>query len=77
MFHADNAYFYPAVEIVSYRLRTNTCSDTAFRGFGGPQGMLGAERLMDHVAHALGLDPVEVRRRNFYDREPGPRSVTP
>ncbi|TVQ54227.1 MAG: xanthine dehydrogenase molybdopterin binding subunit [Rhodobacteraceae bacterium] len=77
MFHADNAYFYPAVEIVSYRLRTNTCSDTAFRGFGGPQGMLGAERLMDHIAHALGLDPVEVRRRNFYDRQAGARSVTP
>jgi xanthine dehydrogenase large subunit len=77
MFHADNAYFYPAVEIVSYRLRTNTVSATAFRGFGGPQGMLGAERMMDHIAHDLGLDPLEVRRRNFYDRTPGARSVTP
>ena len=67
MFHADNCYFYPAVEIVSYRLRTNTVSNTAFRGFGGPQGMLAAERMIDHVAHALGLDPLEVRRRNYYD----------
>jgi xanthine dehydrogenase large subunit len=77
MFHADNAYFYPAVEIESYRLRTNTVSNTAFRGFGGPQGMLGAERMMEHVAHTLGLDPLTVRRRNFYDREPGARSITP
>ena len=77
MFHADNAYYYPAAEIVSYRLRTNTVSDTAFRGFGGPQGMLGAERLMDHIAHDLGLDPLVVRQRNFYDAQPGARSVTP
>lgn len=77
MFHADNAYYYPAAEIVSYRLRTNTVSDTAFRGFGGPQGMLGAERLMDHIAHDLGLDPLLVRQRNFYDAQPSARSVTP
>jgi xanthine dehydrogenase large subunit len=77
MFHADNAYFYPAVEIVSRRCKTNTVSNTAFRGFGGPQGMLGAEVMIEHVAHALGLDPLAVRRRNFYDRAPGARSVTP
>ncbi len=66
MLHADNAYWLPAVRIVSHRLRTNTQSATAFRGFGGPQGMLGIERVMDHVAHALGRDPLEVRRINFY-----------
>ena len=67
MFHADNAYFIPAVEIVSYRCRTNTVSDTAFRGFGGPQGLVACERILDQVAHALKLDPLEVRKRNFYD----------
>ncbi len=66
MLHADNAYWLPAVRIVSHRLRTNTQSATAFRGFGGPQGMVGIERVMDHVAHALGRDPLAVRRVNFY-----------
>jgi xanthine dehydrogenase large subunit len=66
MLHADNAYFLPAVRIESHRLKTHTQSATAFRGFGGPQGMVGIERLMDHVAHELGLDPLAVRRRNFY-----------
>ncbi len=66
MLHADNAYWLPAVRIESHRLRTNTQSATAFRGFGGPQGMIGVERVMDHVAHALGLDPLAVRRTNYY-----------
>ena len=66
MLHADNAYFLPAVRITSHRLRTNTCSHTAFRGFGGPQGMVGIERVMDHIAHALRADPLEVRRANYY-----------
>ncbi len=66
MLHADNAYFLPAVRIESHRLRTNMCSATAYRGFGGPQGMLGVERVMDHIAHALGLDPLAVRKANFY-----------
>ncbi|CTQ49573.1 xanthine dehydrogenase molybdopterin binding subunit [Jannaschia donghaensis] len=66
MLHADNAYDIPAMSIESWRLRTNTQSATAFRGFGGPQGMLGIERVMDHVAHAVGRDPLEVRRANFY-----------
>jgi len=66
MLHADNAYFLPAVRIESHRLKTHTQSATAFRGFGGPQGMVGIERVMDHVAHELGLDPLEVRKRNFY-----------
>ncbi|WP_299968400.1 xanthine dehydrogenase molybdopterin binding subunit [uncultured Roseobacter sp.] len=66
MLHADNAYFLPAVRITSHRLRTNTQSATAFRGFGGPQGMLGIERVMDHIAMHLARDPLEIRRVNFY-----------
>ncbi|NIP75231.1 MAG: molybdopterin-dependent oxidoreductase, partial [Xanthomonadales bacterium] len=62
MFHADNAYYLPAAEIISYRLRTNTVSDTAFRGFGGPQGMMGIERVIDEIAFSLGRDPLDVRR---------------
>lgn len=58
MLHADNAYLLENVRIESHRLRTNTQSATAFRGFGGPQGMVGIERVMDHVAHALGRDPL-------------------
>jgi xanthine dehydrogenase large subunit len=66
MLHADNCYHLPNIRIESHRLKTNTQSATAFRGFGGPQGMLGVERVMDHVAHALRLDPLAVRRANFY-----------
>ncbi|CUH78159.1 xanthine dehydrogenase molybdopterin binding subunit [Tropicibacter naphthalenivorans] len=66
MLHADNAYHLTDVRIESHRLRTNTQSATAYRGFGGPQGMLGIERVMDHVAHTLGRDPLEVRVANYY-----------
>lgn len=74
MFHADNAYFYPALRIHSRRLRTNTVSNTAFRGFGGPQGMVFAERLMETIALRTGRDALDVRKRNFYTRH---RDVTP
>ncbi len=74
MFHADNAYYYPEVRIHSRRVRTDTVSNTAFRGFGGPQGMLFAERIMDAIAIRLGLDPLTVRKRNLY--RPG-RDTTP
>ena len=74
MFHADNAYHYPAVRLHSRRVRTDTVSNTAFRGFGGPQGTLFAERMMDAIAITLGLDPLAVRKRNLY--APG-RDVTP
>ncbi len=74
MFHADNCYWLPAVEIVSHRLRTHTVSNTAFRGFGGPQGMMAIERVMDAIAAHLGLDPLRVRQANLYG--PG-RDVTP
>ena len=66
MLHADNAYLLEHARIESHRLKTNTQSATAFRGFGGPQGMVGIERVMDHIAHHLGRDPLEVRRANYY-----------
>ena len=66
MLHADNCYWLPAIRIESHRLKTNTASATAFRGFGGPQGMVGIERVMDHIAHVLKREPLEVRRANFY-----------
>ncbi|VAW11336.1 Xanthine dehydrogenase, molybdenum binding subunit [hydrothermal vent metagenome] len=66
MFHADNGYYLDHVRIRSYRCKTNTQSNTAFRGFGGPQGMVGIERVMDEIAFALGRDPLAVRRANFY-----------
>jgi xanthine dehydrogenase large subunit len=75
LFHCDNAYFYPAVKAVSAPLYTNTVSNTAFRGFGGPQGMLGAERVIEEVAYATGKDPLQIRRRNFYGN--GSRNITP
>lgn len=70
MLHADNAYLLPAARITSHRLKTNMQSATAYRGFGGPQGMLGIERVMDHVAHALRKDPADVRRVNYYAAAP-------
>ncbi|MEJ8475922.1 xanthine dehydrogenase molybdopterin binding subunit [Roseibium algae] len=74
MFHADSSYFYPDAVIRSRRLKTDTCSNTAFRGFGGPQGMLSAERMIDAIAITLGKDPLEIRKLNFYDAD---RNLTP
>jgi xanthine dehydrogenase large subunit len=74
MFHAANAYHLPASRIATTRLKTNTVSNTAFRGFGGPQGMLAIERTMDAIAHATGRDPLDVRKANLY--RPG-SNVTP
>ncbi len=65
-FHADGSYFYPTCRIVTRRMRTNTVSNTAFRGFGGPQGNLFAERMMDHIAYSIGRDPLDVRKANIY-----------
>jgi xanthine dehydrogenase large subunit len=74
MFHTDNSYYYPHVRILSKRVKTDTVSNTAFRGFGGPQGMVFAERLLDQIAILRGEDPLDVRKRNFY----GPaRDITP
>ena len=66
MFHADNGYYLPAARIVTKRTKTHTVSNTAFRGFGGPQGMMAVERLIDDIAWLLGLDPLDVRKRNLY-----------
>ena len=75
MFHCDNAYYLPAADINGLRCRSNTVSNTAFRGFGGPQGMMAAETLMDHIAYHLNKDPLEIRKLNFYgDTE---RNITP
>jgi len=64
--HFDNAYWLPNVAMHGYCARTNTQSNTAFRGFGGPQGALAIEMILDSVARRLGLDPLLVRQRNFY-----------
>ena len=66
MLHSDNCYFLPNVSILSFRCKTNTVSNTAFRGFGGPQGMLGIEAVIDDVARHLRKDPLDVRKANFY-----------
>ncbi|MBI2375562.1 MAG: xanthine dehydrogenase molybdopterin binding subunit [Deltaproteobacteria bacterium] len=75
LFHLDNAYSIPALRFSGRVMRTNTVSNTAFRGFGGPQGMMVIERIMNEAAARLELDPAEVRRRNYY-RE-APRDLTP
>lgn len=66
MFHCDNAYYYPAAQVAGHRCKTHTVSNTAYRGFGGPQGLLTAEYMMDHIAYTLGKDPLQVRLANLY-----------
>ena len=73
--HFDNAYWLPDVAMGGYCARTNTQSNTAFRGFGGPQGALAIEMILDDVARRLGRDALDVRRANFYGVEE--RNVTP
>lgn len=63
---SDNTYFLEHATVNSYRCKSNTVSATAFRGFGGPQGALGIEHVIDEIAYSLGKDPLEVRRANFY-----------
>jgi xanthine dehydrogenase large subunit len=75
VFHADNAYWLPDVAIHSHRCRTNTVSYTAFRGFGGPQGMFAIEAVIEAIAQALGRDPLDVRLVNLYGTTE--RNVTP
>ena len=74
VFHTDNAYFLADVEIASYRCKTNTQSHTAFRGFGGPQGVIVIEAILGDIARYLALDPLDVRLRNLYGVED--RNVT-
>jgi xanthine dehydrogenase large subunit len=66
LFHLDNAYYIPAVRFTGRVAKTNVTSHTAFRGFGGPQGMLVTEEILDRIARRLGLPPEVVRERNFY-----------
>ena len=73
MFHSDNAYSLGQARVVGHRCKTHTVSNTAFRGFGGPQGMMIIERAMDDIARHLDMDPLDVRKRNLYG--PG-RDVT-
>ena len=73
--HFDNAYFLPDVDILALAGKTNTQSNTAFRGFGGPQGAIAIEYILDNVARELGRDPLDVRKANFYGTTD--RNVTP
>ncbi|MDP3651479.1 MAG: xanthine dehydrogenase molybdopterin binding subunit [Rhodoferax sp.] len=69
IFHSDNAYFLEDVEIASYRCKLNTQSHTAFRGFGGPQGVILIESILGDIARHLQMDPLDVRLRNLYEVE--------
>jgi xanthine dehydrogenase large subunit len=75
LFHSDNAYYLPAVHLFGRPVRTNLPSNTAFRGFGGPQGMFMVEEVLNRAAEKLGLDPAVVRERNLY--RAAPANVTP
>lgn len=66
MFHADNSYFLADCDIAGYRCQTNKVSHTAFRGFGGPQGMMIAEAMIEKIARKVGEDPLTIRKRNLY-----------
>jgi xanthine dehydrogenase large subunit len=75
MMHADNCYYLDNVTITSHRCKTHTVSNTAFRGFGGPQGMMAIEYVIDEIARHLGKDPLAIRKVNFYGRRE--RNITP
>ncbi len=75
VFHVDNAYFLADVDIASYRVKTHTQSHTAFRGFGGPQGVIVIETILGEIARQLKLDPLAVRRHNLYDAANTPNAT--
>jgi len=75
MMHADNAYYIPNIHISGRAWKTNLPSNTAFRGFGGPQGMVGIETIIDRIARMLKKDPAEIRFKNFYGTDD--RNLTP
>ena len=75
MFHIDNCYYLPAVRVRGHRVKTHTVSNTAFRGFGGPQGILVIENIIEQIATVTGIDPLKIRERNFYGAE-GNRNTT-
>ena len=68
LLHIDNAYFIPNLEVQNYLCKTNTSSSTAFRGFGGNQGMMAIENIIDNISRHLGKDPSEIRKINFYKK---------
>ena len=69
LLHIDNAYYLENVLVENYLCKTNTASNTAFRGFGGNQGMMAIENIIDHIANSLKKDSAEIRRRNFYQKK--------
>ena len=75
LFHTDNAYFLPNATIRGFLCKTNTASNTAFRGFGGPQGMLAIENIIEEIAMNIGVDPIEIRKINYYQKDTN--NVTP
>ncbi|MDA7956915.1 MAG: xanthine dehydrogenase molybdopterin binding subunit [Gammaproteobacteria bacterium] len=75
MFHGDNSYYLPHATIDGLRCKTHTVSNTAFRGFGGPQGMIAMEALIDEIAFTLGADPLDIRKKNLYGG--AGRNITP
>ena len=74
LLHIDNAYFIPNLEVQNYLCKTNTATSTAFRGFGGNQGMMAIENIIDNISRYLGKDPSEIRKINFYKKNS--RNVT-
>ena len=68
LLHIDNAYYLSDVSVENYLCKTNTSSSTAFRGFGGNQGMMVIENIIDNVARFLRRDPAEIRKINFYQK---------
>ena len=75
LFHADNTYFIPNATFKGFLCKTNTASNTAFRGFGGPQGMLTIENIVEEIANNMGTDPLNIRQVNYYQKESN--NVTP
>jgi xanthine dehydrogenase large subunit len=69
LLHIDNAYYLENIIVENYLCKTNTASNTAFRGFGGNQGMMAIENIIDNIANSLKKDPAEIRRRNFYQKK--------
>jgi len=76
LLHIDNCYYLPNVSVVGHRCKTHTQSSTAFRGFGGPQGMFGIETVIDEIARKLGKDPLDVRQANLYRASDDPATMT-
>ena len=69
LLHIDNAYFLKDLEVINYLCKTNTASSTAFRGFGGNQGMMAIENIIDNISRFLKKDPAEIRKINFYGQK--------